>query len=750
MQVQIYSLPKASPDTIFIGLNDRDKAWHDLYRLTLSTGEKALVRQNTEKISSWIFDLAGNLRLATRTQPNGDQEILRVEGDKLVSIYSCGVFDTCAPIRFHKDGKRIYLQSNKTSDLTQLLLLDAATGQSSVVESDPKGEVDLGGANFSERTEELTDTYYIGDKRRRYFVDPQVKTDFEWLAAKLPGHEIGVNSKSADESFWLISAASDVEPGETYLFDRKARQLTLQYRIFEKLPRPSLSEMKPIRYRSSDGLEIPAYLTLPRGLAPAKLPLLVVPHGGPWARDQWGYNGLVQFLANRGYAVLLTNFRGSTGYGKKFLNAGNGEWGKKMQDDLTWGVRHLVEQGIADPKRIGIMGGSYGGYATLAGVAFTPEVYRAAVDIVGPSNLNTLLEAIPPYWESFRKTLYARMADPNDPQGKVWLKERSPLNQADKIKTPLMVVQGANDPRVNKAEADQIVVALRDRKFPVEYLVAPDEGHGFQRPVNNMAMFMAVEKFLALHLDGRYQEGGTPEAVARLKEITVDPATVKLADKLDLSKVGLPALGQALKPSTNHYKVLIKAGGQEMALTLTATLAAEGGNWLATEVMESSLGKITDTGVLDAKNLSLTKRTYEQGPVRVEVAFADGMAKGNMSMGGQERPLDVATGGPIFADGPGALEALAALPLAEGYRTYFRRFDIQAAKAKVLEAKVVRSESVTVGNTTYSAWVLEITSAEGGPDRSQLWIDQKERRVVKLEAVLPAMGGALMTAELAN
>jgi dipeptidyl aminopeptidase/acylaminoacyl peptidase len=227
----------------------------------------------------------------------------------------------------------------------------------------------------------------------------------------------------------------------------------------------------------------------------------------------------------------MPNFRGSSGYGKKFLNAGNGEWGGKMQDDITWGVKYLIAQGIADPKRIGIMGASYGGYATLAGIAFTPDLYAAAVDLYGPSNLMTLLQSIPPYWEAQRKLLFAVMADPNTPAGLAWLKERSPLNAVDKIKTPLLVAQGANDIRVNKSEAEQIVIALRDRGFPVEYLMAPDEGHGFQQPVNNMAAFMAAERFLAAHLGGRYQEGGTPEVVARLKEITVDTKKVVLSKR---------------------------------------------------------------------------------------------------------------------------------------------------------------------------------------------------------------------------
>jgi dipeptidyl aminopeptidase/acylaminoacyl peptidase len=347
------------------------------------------------------------------------------------------------------------------------------------------------------------------------------------LRKRLPGKEVYFGSGTDDERLFTVSAVSDTEPGASYLFDRASKKLTLQYHIFDKLPRQSLAAVKPVRYKSSDGLEVPAYLTLPKGVPAKNLPLIVLPHGGPWGRDTWGYDPWAQFLANRGYAVLQPNFRASVGFGKKFLDAGNHEWGQKMQDDLTWGVKYLIAEGIADPRRVGILGASYGGYATLAGVAFTPDVYAAAVSIVGPSNLITLLDSIPPYWEAARKTFTERMGDPKTPEGRAQLERQSPLNSAAKIKTPLLVVQGANDPRVNKAESDRIVIALRDRGFPVEYIVAPDEGHGFQRPVNNLAMFAAAERFLAKHLGGRFQEDMTPEVATRLQEITVDVKTVE-------------------------------------------------------------------------------------------------------------------------------------------------------------------------------------------------------------------------------
>ena len=529
VRVVPYAVPRSETDIVYIGLNDRDKAWHDLYKLRISTGERTLLRKNTDRITNWVFDRKDQLRLATRSAENGDTETLRVDANGFNKIYSCNVLQTCDAVQFEKDGKRFYMETNKGVNLSHLVLVDPETGKEEPAESDPLNKVDFGRALFSEVSDRLIAAIYTDGKQRIYWKDKNFEADYKWLTGKLPGKEISFPSHTRDEQVWLISATSDTEPGETYLLDRKARKLTLEYRIREKLPRQDLATMEPVRYESSDGLEIPAYLTLPKGLPAKNLPVVLFPHGGPWARDTWGYRGMVQFLANRGYAVLQPNFRGSTGYGKQFLDKGNLQWGEKMQDDVTWGMKYLTAKGIADPKRVGIMGGSYGGYATLAGVAFTPDVYAAAVDIVGPSNLITLLGSIPPYWEAGRRMFYERMGDPGTPEGKARMTKQSPLNAANKIRTPLLVAQGANDPRVNKGESDRIVIALRDRQFPVEYLVAPDEGHGFARPVNNMALMAASEKFLAKFLGGRYQEGITPEVAQRLKEITVDPKTVMLA-----------------------------------------------------------------------------------------------------------------------------------------------------------------------------------------------------------------------------
>ncbi|HEX8247760.1 MAG TPA: S9 family peptidase [Pyrinomonadaceae bacterium] len=534
VQTSIYRLPLHEPDAIYVGLNDRDPKWHDLYKIKISTGERTLLRQNTDRFVGWQFDNTDKLRLARRSTTKGDTEILRLDaGDKSTRIYSCSVFEECAPIRFHKDNRRVYMITSKGADtnLSKLVLLDVETGEVETVESDPRRRVDFSGATFSNLTGEIIWTSYEDDKLRFDYKDPKFAADYKFLQNKFAGKIIDFLSGTKDEQLWLTLVYSDIEPGEVYLFDRRSQKLTRQYRTRERLPREHLAEMQTIRYKSSDGLEIPAYLTLPKGVPAKNLPLIVNPHGGPQSRNGWSYNSYAQFWANRGYAVLQPNFRGSTGYGKQFVDAGNLQWGEKMQDDLTWGAKHLIAQGIVDEKRVGIIGGSYGGYAALAGVAFTPDFYRAAVAIVAPSNLITTLEIIPPYWESLRIIDQVRVGDLSTAAGRAQLERQSPLNFVERIKTPLMIVHGANDPRVNKIEGDQIVVAMRDKNLPVEYIVAPDEGHGFQRPVNSMAMLAAAERFFAKHLGGRYQESMTPEVAKRLKEITVDVNTVSVPKK---------------------------------------------------------------------------------------------------------------------------------------------------------------------------------------------------------------------------
>src|SRR4029078_6952729 len=317
----IYAVPRSEPDAIYVGLNDRDAAWHDLYKVKISTGERTLTRKNTERITAYFFDLKDQLRLATRSAENGDTEVVRVDADKFTKVYSCSVFEACGPVRYHKDGERVYFQTNKGADvdLVRLELFNPANGKEELVESDPLKHADFGNAIFSDLSNELIATTYDDERERLYWKDKAFEADYKNLQKQLPGKEIGFGSSTKDEKLFIISANSDTDPGSTYLYDRTTKKLTLQYQAREKLNRAYLAPMKPVKYPSSDGLEIPAYLTLPKGVEAKNLPVIILPHGGPWYRDSWGYNAFAQFLANRGYAVLEPNFRGSTGYGKKFI-----------------------------------------------------------------------------------------------------------------------------------------------------------------------------------------------------------------------------------------------------------------------------------------------------------------------------------------------------------------------------------------------------------------------------------------------
>ena len=532
IRVIIFDMPRNNHDLLYLGINDRDKAWHDLYSLQISTGELTLVRENTNRYTSWIFDNDANLRLATLSRNDGSSELWRIDDQGETFLYKWTMFETAYPLSFKKDNRHLYIVSNTGDDInfTQLFQMDIETGEMELVESDPEGKVDFDNLVTSDKTLDVIYTSYTNDFTRHYYKDKNFEEHIKGIEAQFPNDEVSMFGPTTDEKLWLVNLWSDVNPGETYIYNMETKKLAFQYKLRPNLDKENLSSVKSIRYKSSDGLDIQAYLTLPKGAGSKNLPLVVNPHGGPWARDYWGYNPYTQFLANRGYAVLQPNFRASTSFGKDFLNAGNREWGELMQDDITWGVKYLIEQGIVDKDRVAIYGGSYGGYATLAGLAFTPDLYTCGVSEVGPSNLLTLINSLPPYWESIRKTFYERMGDPDTDEGLEQLRRQSPLFSADKIVAPLLVVQGENDPRVKKAESDQIVIALRDRGFPVEYLNAPDEGHGYARPVNNMAFIAAMEKFLAKHLNGRYQESMSDEVAKRLEEITVDINTVKFSE----------------------------------------------------------------------------------------------------------------------------------------------------------------------------------------------------------------------------
>lgn len=535
---QIYMVSRKDPDLLMVGLNNRDKAWHDLYSLKISTGEMKKIYENTDRVTGYDFDWDEKLRVLSKTDDKGTTQFLYKDGDKLTPIYETLVTENAYIASWSEDNAKFYLVTNKGDlDKTALFLMDPKTKQITKVEADPKGKVDFGGLSMDRNTRKIISTSYTGDKTDYYWKDKTWEENYKFLQSKFPGREVNFGSSTKDYSKFLISVWGDKYASESYFFDAKTRQLIFQYTPRAELKKVEqyLASMTPISYKSSDGLEIPAYLTLPVGSSGKNIAVVVLVHGGPKGpRDYWGYNPIVQFLANRGYAVLQPNFRASGGYGKKFQNGGDLQWGKLMQDDITWGVKHLINQGIADKNKVAIMGGSYGGYATLAGLAFTPEVYAAGVDIVGPSNLFTLLDSVPAYWESGRAFLYGMVGDPRTEEGKKRMQEASPLFSVDKIVKPLLIVQGANDPRVKQAEADQIVIALRDKGKKVNYILADDEGHGFRKPVNSMAMYGETEKFLSEVIGGRYQKDMPENVAKRLKEMTVDIKTVtyKPAEKV--------------------------------------------------------------------------------------------------------------------------------------------------------------------------------------------------------------------------
>lgn len=738
---QIFHVSQKNPDLLWVGLNDRDKAWHDLYQLRVSTGELTLVYENKDRITGYDFDWDDNLRLLSRTDEKGNTTLLRKDGDKLTPIYETLVTESASVQGWDAKNENFYLVTNKGDlNLLTLYLMNPNTLEMKLLESDPEGRVDFGSLRLDRNTRAIISTSYTDDRDRYYWKDKNWEANYKFLKEKFPGREVDFASSTNDYSKFLVSVYGDRYAADAWFFNATTKELIHQY-----TPRPELkaveqhlAPMQPVRYRSSDGLEIPGYLTVPVGKEAKNLPTIVLVHGGPKGpRDTWGYDPEAQFLANRGYAVLQPNFRASGGYGKAFLNAGDLQWGKLMQDDITWGVKYLVEQGIADPQRVGIMGGSYGGYATLAGLAFTPDVYACGVDIVGPSNLFTLLDSIPAYWEAGRAFLYGMTGDPNTEEGRQRIREASPLFSADKIKKPLLIIQGANDPRVKKAEADQIVIALRDRGHYVSYLLAEDEGHGFAKPVNRMAMYAEVEQFLAQQLGGRYQAEMPDEVARRLAELRVDiknvtyvaPNKVKVADKL-------PTLSVNLAERTEQWTGTLEIQGRELPLQIKRRIARSGDDWLIIDKTSLPFGQVFDSGSY-SEALLPRSREIEQMGQKMGIQYGENKVTFNAG----ENSTTVEYTGALICDGPGRDAMVAGLPLADGYEIVFKMPDASKASVDSYRLKVVGAEDLD-GKKCLQ---VEISNLENEAQKTTLWIDQQSRAVQRVTQVLPAMANAKIT-----
>lgn len=504
-QVGMLALDKHFPNDVMVTMNKENPQFHDAYRIDLETGGIRLEAKNPGKISQWICDSSLKIRGALFARDDGgyDLAVREHETSEWRTVAGWGLEDSLAsgPVSFSKDGKALYLKDSRGSDTARLVKLDIDSGKMRVLAGDPR--YDIADCLIHPDTYEVRMVLVIKDRMEWVLLERGLGRDLKALKRLRRGDIMIRSGDNADEK-WIVGFAEDQGPVSFYLYDRRTRKGTFLFSNQPDLAKYRLNAMKPIRFNARDGFEIHGYLTSPGTAKQKNMPLVLLVHGGPWSRDVWGYHPVVQWIANRGYACLQVNFRGSAGFGKKFINAGNREWGGTMQEDLTDAVQWAVNNKLADPGRVAIFGASYGGYAALAGAAFTPDLYRCAVDAVGPSNLLTFLKSIPPFWATERAMIYARVGNPDTDEE--LLKARSPFFAADRIKIPVLIAQGANDPRVQESESRQIAQALEQKGVEHEYILFPDEGHWFARPGNRLKFYRAAEKFLARHLGGE-EEG---------------------------------------------------------------------------------------------------------------------------------------------------------------------------------------------------------------------------------------------------
>lgn len=485
-------------DFILIGMNSRMPQVFDVYKLNVNTGDTTMIATNPGNILGWVTDHKGNLRIALESDGVNSTVLYRdTPEQEFRKVITTNFRESISPLFFTFDNKMFYASSNLGRDKSAIVKFDPATGKEVEVIYE-NHDVDVEGLSFSKKRQVLTSASFAKDKAEFVFFDEISEKRYNRLKRDLGDYEITIPSADKEENMFLVRTYSDRSLGAYYIYNQETDELKKLADVSPWINEKELAPMKPISYTSRDGLNIHGYLTLPLGVEPKNLPVIVNVHGGPWARDYWTYNPEVQFLANRGFAVLQVNYRGSTGYGRKFWESSFKQWGKKMQDDVSDGVKWLIEQGIANPKKVGIYGGSYGGYATLAGLAFSPELYACGVDYVGVSNLFTFLKTIPPYWEPMLKMMYEMVGDPEIDS--VLLREASPVFHADRIVAPLFVAQGKMDPRVNINESDQMVEAMKKRGVEVEYMIKDNEGHGFRNQENRFDFYRAMEKFLTKYL----------------------------------------------------------------------------------------------------------------------------------------------------------------------------------------------------------------------------------------------------------
>ncbi len=503
VQAQIVAHDKRHPTQVLVAMNRDDERLHDVYRLDLTDDSLEQVAKNPGNVIGWVADADLAVRAAMASTPAGGTDLLVRDDGAWRTVVSWNSEDalTSGPVGFALDGRTLRLLDSRGVNAARLVEIDVGSNaEPHVVAEDP--QYDVSDVMVHPDTRRIQAVSYVAARIEHVVLDDAIRPDVDAIR-RLNSGDFRIYDRTHADDVWLVGFTEDDRPVSYYAFDRGTRTGRFLFYNRSELAGYTLAPMEPISFRTRDGLTIHGYLTRTPNDRGA-LPMVLDVHGGPWYRDVWGYDPEAQWFANRGYACLQVNFRGSTGYGKRFLNAGNKEWGGKMHDDLVDAVRWAVEQGIADPGRVAIYGGSYGGYAALVGATFTPELFRCAVAIVGPSNLLTFINTIPPYWSSYLAMLHERVGNPETETD--FLRARSPLFHVDRIRIPMLIAQGANDPRVKQAESEQIVAAMREKKIPHEYLLFPDEGHGFAKPANRLTFYAAAERFLARHLGGRFQD----------------------------------------------------------------------------------------------------------------------------------------------------------------------------------------------------------------------------------------------------
>lgn len=740
----LYQVSRKNPDIAWVGVNNRDKKWYDLYSLEISSGSLKLIRRNKDSITRWMFDWTENPQVGIRYRSNDSTaEFLRLNKDgSSTKIFESSVFDITGPLNFSSDNQWLYIKSNKgqNQDLVKLIMLNISSMKMVDVEEDPLHKVDLEACFFSSATHEPIFTTYTDDRIRTYFKDSSLESDFQFLQKKYPGRQIRFLDFSDNDSLILFSTEADDRLPQVYLLDRNQKQASLQY-IPQAGLRPyesHFSKMQPIVYQSSDGSNISGYLTLPRGFASRNLPVVVVPHSGPWSRDYWGFNNVVQWLANRGYAVLQTNYRGSAGFGKKFLNAGNRQWGTLMQDDITWGVNELIGRGIADPKRVGILGANFGGYAVLAGLTFTADVYAAGVDINGPSNLLLTFSSLPPSWSGTRKIFQTRVGDTSNTSARNLLVKQSPMLADTSIRTPLMIVYGTNDPMVTKNENDHIVVTMRDSNRKVEYLILPGDSYPFTNITNEMATVARIENFFGKYLRGRSQESMKPETARRLKEIQQDIANTTVGVALPVTAMAsFPTPTTDLATGNYNYTILVEVPGRRVPLAMSRLIMSDSANnWVVTDQITGQTGDQAD------------EATYQKGTLKPEIRRTQQRGKiAEYSFNGTEitstlpdKTVSASVDGAYLHDGAGMDLLIARLPLKEGYRSGFYLIG-DDGKAKLYQIKVIGKD--TINNEP--CLIVELTNADNTGISTKLWINMDHKMAYRMIVPLAAIPGSRMT-----